>query len=247
VSVIAAEGITWQVGGARILDDVSLEVGAGELLGVIGPNGAGKSSLVNVLSGVRRPSAGRVVLAGHDVTRARPATRARQGLARTFQTSALFDGLTALENVRLAVQAVGRRPLSPFGRARSGDTGARAREALDRVGMPGRHDTSARDLSHGERRKLELAMALASRPSALLLDEPMAGVSAEDVDGLGALIGAVRDSGVAVVMVEHLMHVVLGLADRVAVVHHGRLLATGSPAAVTADPLVQEAYLGEPL
>ncbi|HEX8972704.1 ABC transporter ATP-binding protein [Oryzihumus sp.] len=245
--MIAAEGITWQVGGARILDDVSLEVGAGELLGVIGPNGAGKSSLVNVLSGVRRPSAGRVVLAGNDVTRARPATRARRGLARTFQTSALFDGLTALENVRLAVQAVDRRPLSPFGRARSGDAGARAREALDHVGMTGRHDTRARDLSHGERRKLELAMALASRPSALLLDEPMAGVSAEDVDGLGALIGAVRDSGVAVVMVEHLMHVVLGLADRVAVVHHGRLLATGSPAAVTADPLVQEAYLGEPL
>lgn len=247
MTAIAAQGVSWQVGGARILDDVSLEVAPGELLGVIGPNGAGKSSLVNVLSGVRRPTAGRVLLDGDDVTRSRPAARARKGLARTFQTSALFDGLSAVENVRLAVQARGPAPLSPWRRARSSDAASAATEALDRVGMTGRHDTLARDLSHGDRRKLELAVALAGRPAALLLDEPMAGVSAEDVDGLSEIIGAVRDSGVAVVMVEHHMHVVLGLADRVAVVHHGQVLATGGPAEVTADPRVQEAYLGEAL
>jgi branched-chain amino acid transport system ATP-binding protein len=221
--VIGAEGVGWRVGGAQILDDVSLEVGAGELVGIIGPNGAGKSSLVNILSGVTRPTAGRVTLGGRDVGRADATARARMGLARSFQTSALFDGLTAGENVRLAVQAAGSAPFSPFRRV------------------------AARDLSHGDRRKLELAMALASRPRALLLDEPMAGVSAEDVDGLTGIIGEVRDSGVAVAMVEHHMHVVLGLADRVAVLHHGQLLAVGAPDVVTADARVQQAYLGEAL
>jgi branched-chain amino acid transport system ATP-binding protein len=168
------------------------------------------------------------------------------GLARSFQTSALFDGLTATENVRLAVQASGDRPFSPFRRA-EGDRAERIDELLERVRMPGRGDSLARDLSHGDRRKLELAMALASDPTVLLLDEPMAGVSAEDVDGLTDIIGEVRDSGVAVAMVEHHMHVVLGLADRVAVLHHGQVLATGSPDEVTADERVQQAYLGEAL
>ena len=168
------------------------------------------------------------------------------GLARSFQTSALFDGLTAGENVRLAIQAAGPAPFSPFLAAGSA-SGRRVDDLLDRVRMPGRGATVARDLSHGDRRKLELAMALASSPSTLLLDEPMAGVSAEDVDGLSEIIGEVRDSGVAVAMVEHHMHVVLGLADRVAVLHHGELLAVGAPAEVTSDERVQQAYLGEAL
>jgi branched-chain amino acid transport system ATP-binding protein len=244
--VIGAEGVGWRVGGAQILDDVSLEVGAGELVGIIGPNGAGKSSLVNILSGVTRPTAGRVTLGGRDVGRADATARARMGLARSFQTSALFDGLTAGENVRLAVQAAGSAPFSPFRRAGSVATSL-VEELLERVRMPGTAGVAARDLSHGDRRKLELAMALASRPRALLLDEPMAGVSAEDVDGLTGIIGEVRDSGVAVAMVEHHMHVVLGLADRVAVLHHGQLLAVGAPDVVTADARVQQAYLGEAL
>jgi branched-chain amino acid transport system ATP-binding protein len=244
--VISATGIGWRVGGARILEDVSLTVGAGELLGIIGPNGAGKSSLVNILSGVTRPSAGQVVLEDRDVSSFSSTRRARLGLARSFQTSALFDGLTAGENVRLAVQAAGAAPFSPFRSAASVETG-RIEELLERVRMPGRAQTLARDLSHGDRRKLELAMSLASEPKVLLLDEPMAGVSAEDVDGLTDIIGEVRDAGVAVAMVEHHMHVVLGLADRVAVLHHGQLLATGSPHEVTSDERVQQAYLGEAL
>lgn len=244
--MIAATGIGWRIGGARILEDITLEVGAGELLGIIGPNGAGKSSLVNILSGVTRPTTGRVSLKDEDVTRLSSTRRAQRGLARSFQTSALFDGLTARENVRLAIQAVGSAPFSPF-RPASG-TGVDEIEALlERVRMPGKGETIARDLSHGDRRKLELAMALASGPSALLLDEPMAGVSAEDVDGLTEIIGEVRDSGVSVAMVEHHMHVVLGLADRVAVIHHGQLLAIGSPGDVTSDDRVQQAYLGEAL
>lgn len=244
--MITAEAVGWRVGGAQILEDVSLTVGAGELLGIIGPNGAGKSSLVNILSGVTRPSTGRITLQGNDVTGASSTRRARMGLARSFQTSALFDGLTAGENVRLAVQAAGSAVLSPVRGAGSAASGA-IESLLTRVRMPGRAHTPARDLSHGDRRKLELAMALASEPAVLLLDEPMAGVSAEDVDGLTEIIGEVRDSGVAVAMVEHHMHVVLGLADRVAVLHHGQVLAVGAPTEVTGDERVQQAYLGEAL
>lgn len=248
--MISADAIGWKVGGAQILDDVTIGVGAGELLGIIGPNGAGKSSLVNILSGVTRPTTGRVRLGGDDVTRRSATRRARLGLSRSFQTSALFDGLTAGENVRLAVQASGSAPYSPFWPARSrSDASSQAGvdALLERVRMPGRAATLARDLSHGDRRKLELAMALASAPKVLLLDEPMAGVSAEDVDGLTEIIGEVRDAGVAVAMVEHHMHVVLGLADRVAVLHHGQLLAAGTPREVTNDERVQQAYLGEAL
>jgi branched-chain amino acid transport system ATP-binding protein len=245
--VIAAQGIGWRIGGATILDDISVAVGAGELLGIIGPNGAGKSSLVNILSGVVRPTSGSIELAGQDVTRLSATARATRGLARSFQTSALFDGLTAGENVRLAIQ--GSRPgrLSLLRSASSSASVERVEGLLDRVRMPGLAGAVAGALSHGDRRKLELAMAMASDPRVLLLDEPMAGVSAEDVDGLTSIIAEVRDTGVAVLMVEHHMHVVLGLADRVAVVHHGRLLALGSADEVTADTEVQQAYLGEAL
>ena len=231
--MISAEAVGWKVGGAQILDDVSLTVGAGELLGII-------------LSGVTRPSSGRITLQDKDVTGASATRRARLGLARSFQTSALFDGLTAGENVRLARQASGTASVSPFRVAGSASSDA-IESLLARVRMPGQAHALARDLSHGDRRKLELAMALASEPSVLLLDEPMAGVSAEDVDGLTEIIGEVRDSGVAVAMVEHHMHVVLGLADRVAVLHHGQLLAVGAPTEVTGDERVQPADLGEAL
>ncbi len=245
--MIEAAGVGWRVGGARILEDISLSVRPGELLGIIGPNGAGKSSLINILSGVLRPSSGRVVLGGRDVTRRSATRRARMGLARSFQTSALFDGLSARENVRLALQASRPGSLNPLRAAASTADGTRADELLERVRMPGLGSVSAADLSHGDRRKLELAMTLASSPQVLLLDEPMAGVSADDVDGLTGIIGEVRDSGVAVAMVEHHMHVVLGLADRVAVLHHGELLAVGTADEVTGDERVQQAYLGEAL
>ena len=242
--MISASRIGWRIGGATILDDISLDVGAGELLGIIGPNGAGKSSLVNILSGTVRPTTGSIELDGQDVTRLSATARAARGLARSFQTSALFDGLTSAENVRLAIQGSHPGRLSLVRSASSTAPVEQVNSLLDRVRMPGRGDVLAGALSHGDRRKLELAMAMASDPRVLLLDEPMAGVSAEDVDGLTSIIAEVRDSGVAVLMVEHHMHVVLGLAGRVAVVHHGRLLALGSADDVTADPEAQQAYLG---
>ena len=246
-AAIAAADIGWKVGGAQILEDVTVDVRLGELLGIIGPNGAGKSSLLNILSGVLRPTAGRVVLDGRDVTRRSATRRARLGLARSFQTSALFDGLPAAENVRLALQASRRGSSSPWRLVRGAHDASVIDSLLERVRMPGKGSVPAVDLSHGDRRKLELAMALAAEPSVLLLDEPMAGVSAEDVEGLSAIIGEVRDAGVAVAMVEHHMDVVLGLADRVAVLHHGQLLASGTATEVTRDERVQQAYLGEAL
>ena len=171
----------------------------------------------------------------------------RAGIGRTFQTSSLFNGLTSLQNVCFALQSAGPGTAVPFRRAAPPAVLAAAADLLDQVGMTARGSSSTAALSHGDKRKLELAVAMARRPRLLLLDEPMAGVSMEDVPALVALIAALNDGGVTVCMVEHHMHVVLGLADRIAVLHHGRLLAVGSPAEVTADDDVRRAYLGDAL
>lgn len=244
---IDVQDVGWTVGGAVILADITLSVAKGELLAVIGPNGAGKSTLVNVISGVTRPSSGRILLGGRDVTRLPVRLRARAGIGRTFQTSSLFGGLSSLQNVCFALQTATSTPLNPLRRAASAADRAQAHELLDRVGMAHRAAWSTAALSHGDKRKLELAVAMARQPEVLLLDEPMAGVSMEDVTGLVQLIADLNTQGVTICMVEHHMHVVLGLADRIAVLHHGRLLAVGSPADVTADAEVKRAYLGDAL
>ncbi|HEX6871548.1 MAG TPA: ABC transporter ATP-binding protein [Micromonosporaceae bacterium] len=247
--MLATRGLTWRIGEVAIVDHVDLDLAPGEFLAVIGPNGAGKTSLFNLVSGLRRPTAGTVELAGADITRLSPHQRARLGLGRTFQSSAVFTSLTVAENVRLAVQARegGSMRLYPS-RRREAVVARAADEILDRVGLAGRSEVLAGTLAHGEKRKLEIALLLAPAPKVLLLDEPMAGVSAEDVPGLVALIrGLTRDGGRSVLMVEHHMEVVLGLADRVAVMHHGAMLICDTPAVVMADRTVQEAYLGEDL
>lgn len=244
---VDVEDVSLTIGGAVILSDISLRIAGGELLAVIGPNGAGKSTLVNLISGVSRPTTGRILLGGKDVTRMPMRLRARAGIGRTFQTTSLFNGLTSLQNVCFALQSATSAPLNPFRRAASRSTLDQARELLDRVGMAHRDSWSTAALSHGDKRKLELAVAMARRPDVLLLDEPMAGVSMEDVPGLVRLIADLNGQGVTVCMVEHHMHVVLGLADRIAVLHHGGLLAVGSPAEVTADQTVKRAYLGDAL
>ena len=245
--VLAVEQLSLQIGGARIIDDVTLPVPEGEMLGVIGPNGAGKTTLFNLVSGVLRPTAGRILLDGRDVTTATVDARARAGLGRSFQTSNLFLGLSVLENVRLAAQAALGGAVSPFRFPRSTDAATRvAGERLDQVGLAAHRDTLAGGLSHGDKRKLEIAMLLAADPRVILLDEPMAGVGSGDVPGLTELIRRVhRETGRTVLMVEHHMDVVLGLVDRVAVMHHGSLLACDTPEVVMADPTVQSAYLGE--
>ena len=247
--ILATRNLGLDIGGATIVADVSLEVHEGEFLGIIGPNGAGKTSLFNLLSGLYGATSGTVELDGRDITRDAPHRRTRAGLGRTFQVSSVFPRLSALENVRLSAESrlggtfrVWRRAMR-FKRALE-----RARWALERVGLEGREAVPAGALAHGDKRKLELAMLLAGDPRVILLDEPMAGVSVEDVPELVGLIKSVHESeGKTVLMVEHHLDVVTGVAERIAVMHHGALLAVDTPARVMADAAVQEAYVGEPL
>ena len=246
--ILATHDLGLDIGGARIVADVSLEVGEGELVGIIGPNGAGKTTLFNLLSGVVAPTAGRIELAGEDVTHAPPHRRTQAGLGRSFQVSSVFPLLPVEENVRLAAEAKLGGAFSLVRRAaRYGPARERAVDALAQVGLSDRSAWPAGMLSHGDKRKLEVAMLLAGEPRVILLDEPMAGVSVEDVDGLVELIRSVHADGRTVLLVEHRMEVVVGLAQRIAVMHHGSLLAFDTPDAVMADPTVQSAYLGEPL
>jgi branched-chain amino acid transport system ATP-binding protein len=245
--ILATRNLGLDIGGAKIVADVSLEVAAGEFVGIIGPNGAGKTTLFNLLSGLTRPTAGTVELSGRDITGDPPFRRTRAGLGRTFQVSSVFPLLSVLENVRLAADAASGGTMRIWRRA-SSVGGDRARGALERVGLADRAAWPAGLLSHGDKRKLELAMLLAGDPRVLLLDEPMAGVSAEDVDELVELIRSVhREEATTVLMVEHRMEVVVGLAERIAVMHHGALLAFDEPDRVMANETVQTAYLGEPL
>jgi branched-chain amino acid transport system ATP-binding protein len=243
--VLTTEGLTCKIGEVSIVDNVSIELNPGEFLGVIGPNGAGKTSLFNLISGLRRATAGRVRLRGEDITALAPHQRARRGLGRTFQSSSVFGALTVAENVRLAVQARQGGSMSLWRRAATyRGVLDKADSCLEAVGLTHRRESLAGTLAHGEKRKLEIALLLAGDPAVLLLDEPMAGVSAEDVPELVEVIKGLTGS---VLMVEHHMDVILEVADRIAVMHHGALLACDTPAAVMANAVVQEAYLGEEL
>ncbi|MEH0969521.1 ABC transporter ATP-binding protein [Micromonospora sp. CPCC 205546] len=247
--MLATRGLTWRIGEVAIVDGVHLDLAPGEFLGVIGPNGAGKTSLFNLITGVRRATEGRITLDGQDIGSLPPHKRARLGLGRTFQASSVFSSLSVRENVRLAVQAHRGGSMKLWRRAAADrEVAAAADAALDRVGLAHRGTALAGTLAHGEKRKLEIALLLAGEPRVMLLDEPMAGVSAEDVPELVSVIRSLTgDSGRSVLMVEHHMDVILELADRIAVMHHGALLACDTPETVMANPTVQEAYLGEAL
>ncbi len=248
-SILATRDLGLDIGGATIVADVSLEVARGELVGIIGPNGAGKTSLFNLLSGLMRPTSGTMELAGEDITHAPVYRRTRAGLGRTFQLANVFPLLSVHENVRLNAEAHLGGTMRIWRRASSVRAAIDlAGRALERVGLARVAGNPAGSLSHGDTRKLELAMVLASDPDVILLDEPMAGVSVENVPELVELIRSVHEQEQkTVLMVEHHMEVVTGLAQRVAVMHHGRLLAFDTPDAVMANATVQEAYLGEPL
>ncbi|MCW2964728.1 MAG: transporter ATP-binding protein [Actinomycetia bacterium] len=247
--ILATRDLGLVIGGATIVTGVGLEVREGELLAVIGPNGAGKTTLFNLISGLLRPTSGSVELDGADITGQPPFQRTRAGIGRTFQVSNVFPLLDAHENVRLAAEAALGGTMRIWRRATHvREAVERARWALDRVGLGARGATSAGLLSHGDKRKLELAMLLAGRPRVILLDEPFAGVSMEDVPELVELIRSVHiDEGKTVLMVEHHMEVVTGLAQRIAVLHHGSLLAVDAPDAIMRNETVQQAYLGEAL
>ena len=234
-------------GGLVVTDGVTLEIGHGELHAVIGPNGAGKTTLINQISGLIAPTAGIIRFNGSDITGLSANKRAELGLARSFQITSVLPGFSALENVALAVQARSGTSYHFFARAdREQTVNDAACAALAEVGLAGREQMLAAHLSHGEKRALELAIALAMQPKLLLLDEPMAGTghdeSARLIDVLRRLKGRF-----SMLLVEHDMNAVFALADRISVMTYGRILASGAPGAVRTDPKVVAAYLGEEL
>ena len=245
-SALTIEGLGLQIGGATILKDVDLDIAPGSLVGVIGPNGAGKTTLFNVISGVAKPTSGRILMHGEDITRSSVPQRARAGLGRTFQTSSLFPRLSVLENVRIAAQVGlgGNYSLLRFPRRPDAATRI-ALEQLTKVGLTHKLDTAAGDISHGDKRKLEIAVLLATESRIVLLDEPMAGVASGDVPGLVDNIREMqRDTQCTVLMVEHHIDVLMGLVDQVAVMYSGSIIAFDVPQRIMENPLVQSAYLG---
>jgi branched-chain amino acid transport system ATP-binding protein len=244
-ALLEIEGLTKCFGGVIASDAISLTLTSGEVHAVIGPNGAGKTTLISQLTGEIAPDAGRIRFAGADVTRLAVYRRNWLGLARSFQITTLFPEFTALDNAALAVQAH-RGHSFRFWRDARRDPELRtpAHAALARVGLSERGGVLVADLSHGERRQLEIAMALASQPRLLLLDEPMAGMGLEEsarlVDTLSRLKG-----DITILLIEHDMDAVFALADRVSVLVYGRIIASGAPAAIRADAAVRAAYLGE--
>ncbi len=243
--LLEARGLSKSFGAVRACDGVDLAIRPGELRAVIGPNGAGKSTLIGLLAGELRPDAGSLHFAGRDITGLRAPRRAQIGLARSYQITSLFPRFTALENALLAVQA---RAGHAFGfwrpAARDPALLTPARAALERVGLAARAEVPAAALAHGEQRQLEIALALATRPRLLLLDEPTAGMSREETQAMVALLRALKRE-VTIVLIEHDMDAVFALADSLTVLVYGRPIATGAPAEIRTDPQVRRAYLGE--
>ena len=243
--VLRLEKLRKSFGALLVTDDLTLDVMPRELHAVIGPNGAGKTTLINQISGLIAPDSGSILFNGHDITGMPVDARARLGLARSFQVSSVLPGFSALENVALAVQSRSGSSLRQFGRAaEEAGLNEPAMAALGDVGLAERAQVPAGELAHGEKRALELAIALAMQPKILLLDEPMAGTGREETARLIAVLRRLKGR-FSVVLVEHDMTAVFALADRISVLLYGRILASGTAAVVRADARVVAAYLGE--
>jgi branched-chain amino acid transport system ATP-binding protein len=243
--VLRLENLRKNFGGLVVTGDVNLDVMPGELHAVIGPNGAGKTTLINQISGLVAPDDGRILYAGRDITALPAHARAQLGLARSFQVSSIIPGFSALENVALAIQSRAGSSFRLVGRAAAeAALNDPAMAALADVGLAERASTPAGQLSHGEKRALELAIAIAMAPKVLLLDEPTAGTGREETARLVALLGRLKGR-FPMVLVEHDMTAVFALADRISVLIYGRILASGLPHEVRADPRVVAAYLGD--
>ncbi|HSQ10586.1 MAG TPA: ABC transporter ATP-binding protein [Burkholderiaceae bacterium] len=244
MALLEARELHQRFGRQIVLDGVSLSFEEGSLSGIIGPNGAGKTTCFNVLTGRYKPDRGSVHFDGDDITGRSPAAIARRGIARSFQLMNLFDALAAIDNVIVAMPPLRRRAFQPFGAVRRDiELHARAMALLADVGLAGKERNLARDLAYGDRRRLEIAVALAAEPRLLFLDEPTAGMGAEGARQLAALIERLRQR-VTIVIIEHDMPFLFSLADRISVIQWGQVIAEGTPAELRADPWVARSNLG---
>jgi branched-chain amino acid transport system ATP-binding protein len=244
-AALCARHLQKYFGGLKAVNDVSIDVHAGEIHAVIGPNGAGKSTLINLLSGDLLPDSGTVTLGATDLTRLSPDRRAQAGLGRSYQKTTIFPDFTARENVRLAAQACSPAPLRMIGGVTSdAQANHRVADALQKTGLSSRASITARQLSHGEQRQLEIAMVLATDPRVILLDEPLAGMGQTEARRMVDLIASLK-AGRAILIVEHDMDAVFELADRLTVMADGCVIASGRPKDVRMHPAVRTAYLGD--
>jgi branched-chain amino acid transport system ATP-binding protein len=252
MAILEVSGLSKRFGGLEALADVDLTVQPGEIVGIIGPNGAGKSTFFNVISGVMKPTGGRIVFRGEDVTGMKPNRVAKRGMVRTFQGTTLFHDLTVIDNIRVACHIPANVNLLadlvglPSVRRREQEMTARALEILDLAGLHDVKDKLARDLPHGHQRALGVAIALATGPQLLCLDEPVTGMNADEIEAMIAFIGRIRERGITILLVEHAMKVVMTICERIMVLNFGRKIAEGTCNEIQCDVDVIEAYLGRP-
>ena len=248
MSILETNGLTKRFSGLTAVDRVDLTVEEGETRAIIGPNGAGKSTFINLVTGLLQPSEGSVEFDGEDITGMDPHDIVQRGVSKSFQTASIFPGMSVLENVEVAAFATAHGSFSVnFFKHRAGydDVTETAREMLDAVGILGSAHMNAEDLPYGDKRRLEIAIALTAEPDLMFMDEPTAGMSPEETDATVDLIEDVQEElGLTIVLVEHDMEIIFRVADRIAVHNRGEIIADGTPEEVQGDPDVQEAYLG---